>query len=213
MTDDEVPAFPQLRPSRAERAASAVLPVSGVVWTAAEVMHMAGLPALDPALASLGAAGHAYGGCARRGWSWRTAGWIAAAGAWVSLAAAQGPLAGWPYPALTGIWGIGSLIAWRMARGHPAVVQARDWRDARAGWLATCREWNLGGSHLLAHEYTRLGEAFDVDVAGTGRLASAIARSRTSPRAHRRVPWPSPIPRQRHGGAPRRTHPDLYPGP
>ena len=138
---------------------------------------MAGLPALDPALASLGAAGLAYGWCAHRGWSWRTAGWIAAAGGWVSLAAAQGPLTGWPYPALTGIWGIGSLIAWYMARRHPAVVRSRDWRDARAGWLATCREWNLGGSHLLAHEYTRLGEAFDVDVTGTGRLASAIARS------------------------------------
>jgi hypothetical protein len=50
--------------------------------------------------------------------------------------------------------------------------------------------WGLHGSHLLAHEPTRLGEEFTVDVSGTGKLSSAIARSDLPERiaTHRKIP-------------------------
>jgi hypothetical protein len=179
VTGEQERALPQLRRSRAERAASAVLPVSGAVYAAAEVMHLAGQPGgLDVAVGTTVAAALAYGVSARREKipSW-TAWAIAGCGGWMAAAADLGPVGHFPLSPLTWAWAGATAWAAYRARRHPSVIAAQDWRDARAGWLNDCRRWGLGGSHLLHHEFTRLGVRMIVDLSGTGERASAIARS------------------------------------
>jgi hypothetical protein len=179
VTGEQERALPQLRRSRAERAASAVLPVSGAVYAAAEVMHLAGQPGgLDVAVGTTVAAALAYGVSARREKipSW-TAWAIAGCGGWMAAAADLGPVGHFPLSPLTWAWAGATVWAAYRARRHPSVIAAQDWRDARAGWLNDCRRWGLGGSHLLHHEFTRLGERMIVDLSGTGKRASAIAHS------------------------------------
>ncbi len=60
---------------------------------------------------------------------------------------------------------------------HSAVKKARAWRAAKADWLSNAPRYGLFGSHLLHHEFTRLGERLRVDVTETGKLASSLAGS------------------------------------
>lgn len=171
MTDTADHAPPQLRREPAERAARALLPACAVVWTAAEIMSAVHAPWLDigmgaavlAALAGLKGARNAAKG-------------ILLAGAWTAAAVRLGPLAG-PglYCPLTWGWAVLSFCGWRWARSHPSVVSARDKREAQAGWLGRRHSLGMGGSHLLQHERTRLGERFIVDVKGTGKRASSLA--------------------------------------
>lgn len=170
------PQLPDLRPSRAERAAAKVLPAAGAVWTAGEILHLTGGHALDTGIGVTVAAAITYGLSGREkipAWSmWA----ISGAGAWLTAAAEIGPLHWWPYAPLT--WGGLAAAAWvrRWANRHPAVTSAREHRQARADWLAwRARRWGLGGSHLVKYETTRLGEAYEVDTKNTGKRASQLA--------------------------------------
>jgi len=173
---------PEIRRDAPERAVRAFLPACAGVWTAAEIMHAAGVSGVDIALSSLAVAGFAGLRASHntkdrkkaRRHARHVAAGFAAAGGWLALAARLGPLAG-PYCTLTLTWAGASLAGWLWLRRHEVVVAARDWRNARTDWLANCRRWGLGGSHLLHHEQTRLGEMMIVDVKGTGKRASAFA--------------------------------------
>jgi hypothetical protein len=168
-----------LRRAPAERAARAVLPVSGLVWGAAEIMHACAWPgSLDITLVAATGTAVAYGVAAKKGWTWRLPSWTAFGGAWMAFAVNAGPLAGWPYAPLTWGWGVTAVVAWKLAHRHEAVVEARENREARIGWLETAKRWGLSGSHLLDWEWTRLGERYVISSKGTGKRASAIAGGR-----------------------------------
>src|SRR5882724_4714632 len=167
--DAPVQAPPALRRKGAERAARAVLPACAGAWTAAEIMHVTGVPWLDISLGTAAAAGVAYGKGARGG-----AGWLLTAGAWSAAAARFGPLAG-PYLPVTDAWAVLSFCGWRWARSHPAVAAARDRRQASIDWLGKRDRWGLARTHLLDWEPTRLGERYVVDTRGSGRRASQVA--------------------------------------
>jgi hypothetical protein len=186
---------PALRRKPAERAARAVLPACAGTWTAAEIMHATGIPWLDIGLGTAAVAGVAYGKGARGG-----AGWLLAAGAWSALAAKLGPLAdpGLYYP-VTGAWAVLSFCGWRWARTHPAVVAARERRQASEDWLGKRDRWGLSRTHLLDWEPTRLGEKYTVDVRGSGRRASQIVHSDVAERiAEERMLPPSRVRLSRH---------------
>jgi hypothetical protein len=183
ITSDEAEAVraPEIRRDTPERAVRAFLPACAGIWTAAEIMHAAGVSGVDIALASLAVAGFAGLRASHntkdrkkaRKHARHVAAGFAAAGGWLALATRLGPLAG-PYCTLTLTWAGASLAGWLWLRRHEVVVAARDWRNARTDWLANCRRWGLGGSHLLHHEQTRLGEMMIADVTGTGKRASQI---------------------------------------
>ena len=171
MTDIAEHAPPRLRRAPAERAVRALLPACAGAWTAAEIMHACAVAPLDVGLSAAAAAALA-GVTGHRA----TAAGLLIAGAWSALAVRLGPLA-YPglYCPLTGAWAVLSFCGWRWARSHPSVVAARDKRNAQADWLGRRHRLGLGGSHLLHHERTRLGERMIVDVKGTGRRASSLA--------------------------------------
>jgi hypothetical protein len=184
---DDAPA--DLRRAPAERAARAMLPACGGVWTAAEIMHLAGVPWLDITLGTAAAAAIGYGNVRHRAegrsaemrararrHARHVAGGIMVTGAWAAAAARLGPLAG-PHCALTLTWAGISLAGWLWVRRHEVVTEARDWRNARADWLGTRRRWRLDRTFLLHREQTRLGEKLILDVSGSGKLASDIAAS------------------------------------
>lgn len=162
----------------AERLAAAVLPAAGMVWTAAETMHMTGfVPPSDIVWGTVTITAVAWGAVARGHGIPSVPWWLAAAGGWVAAADMLGPLAWWPAPLLTAAWIIYAFAASRFAYRHDAVTRARRWRQERAVWLARCHDWGLGGSHLLDFTETRLGELYEVSTTGTGRRASQIASS------------------------------------
>lgn len=171
--DAPAQASPALRRKPAERAARAVLPACAGFWTAAEIMHAAHTPWLYVGFGATAIAGVAYGKDARAG-----AGWLLAAGCWAALAAKLGPLTdpGLYYP-VTWSWAVLSFCGWRWARRHPAVVSAREKRQASMDWLGKRDRWGLKGTHLLDWEPTRLGEKYTVDTRGSGRRASQVAGS------------------------------------
>jgi hypothetical protein len=169
--------LPQLARTGAERAAASVLPAAMVTWTATEVMHMTGaVPVSDIVIGTVVLTAVSWGAAARdkripSSLPW----WLAVAGGWVTAGDVLGPLAWWPAPLLTAAWIVYAFLAARFAYSREAVTSAREWRDARAGWLARRHEWHLGGSHLLDFERTRLGELYTVGTRGTGRRASQLA--------------------------------------
>lgn len=193
--EDQERAMPDLKRSRLERAPRLVLPASAAMWTAGEILHLTGGHALEAGVAGVVASAVAYGASGRG----RIPGWVTGAVAgtscWLCAAAQFGPLHWWPEAPLT--WGaaVAALAVNRWARRHPAVTAAQQHREARAEWLAsTSRRWHLGGSHLLNREDTRLGEVYDIDTTGTGKLASQlplrtlpeqIAQERNLPTARR----------------------------
>jgi hypothetical protein len=189
--DAPVQAPPALRRKRPERVARAVLPACAGFWTAAEIMHATGSPALDIGLGAAAIAGVAYGRGARGG-----AGWLLAAGGWAAAAAKFGPLAG-PYLPLTDAWAVLSFCGWRWTRSHPAVVEAREKRQAAMDWLGKRDRWGLPRTNLLDWEKTRLGERYVIDVRGSGRRASQIANSDIAERIAEHQPSPLPPSRVR----------------
>jgi hypothetical protein len=169
-----------LRPTAAERAAAAVLPACGAVWTAAEILHWAGHhpSGLWMGGATAFAAAVSWGASSRWNVPRQLPAWIAIAGGWFSAAVAAGPLAGLPHPPLTIAAAVIALVARSRANRHEAVTAARDWRAQRADWLGKSHEWGLGRTHLLDYEETRLGERYEIDTRGTGKRASAFAGNR-----------------------------------
>jgi len=176
-----------LRHAPAERIPPVAAPV---VWTAAEIVHAAGVPALIPGAATVAAAALADRigerrqrrdpGTARLGGA-ELAAVTGATGAWVTASAMWGPLAG-PFDLLSVAYLAGACGGYWWLRSHKALKDARARRDAAAGWEDRKADWHrlaprlgLGGSHLLAETKTLLGEERLIDVRGTGRRASQIA--------------------------------------
>ena len=150
------------------------LPAAAVLWTAAELMHAGHLPVADISIPSLIATSVTFGMLRGKEHGGLLTGTLAAAGAWLTLGDWAGPMSG-PYWPLSVAYACAALGGYWRLRGHEAVAAAREWRRARADWLWQAPEYGLHGSHLLAHEQTRLGEAMEVDVTGTGRRASHYA--------------------------------------
>ncbi len=186
------------RHAPAERVPPAVVPV---VWTAAEIMHAAGVSGLVPGAAALAAAGIAYGageGHARdadeehpRLRGAELAAVTGAAGAWVTAATIWGPLAG-PYDPLSIAYGAGAAIGYWWLRRHEAIRAARRRRDEAAAaaaeaaereaeWTARKAEWHrlaarvgLRGSHLLHLDPNNNGEEWQIDTYSARQLASQV---------------------------------------
>jgi hypothetical protein len=165
------------------------LPAIPAVWTAAEVLHLASLPGMYPGMASVAAAGVAYGAGERRARDpeharmrgAEVAAITASVGAWLTAGTVWGPLAG-PDHLLTIVYALGAGGGYWWARRHDALRAARARRDAAAEWRARKAAWHalaprlgLQGSHLLSEETTLLGDTRLIDVRGTGRRASQLA--------------------------------------
>jgi biotin operon repressor len=199
MTEPAPEQVPEIGRDAPERLARAFMPACAGLATTAEVMHLTGWPGpTGVAFATLGIAGLTY---ASRIQAWnhqrngRTharhvlAG-MSAAGGWLTTASAAGPLGG-PDHLLAATWAAGTLGGYWWLRRHELVTAARDWREARQDWFTTRREWGLPGSHLLSHEQTRLGEAWEVAVKG----ASRIVRSGIAERIAESLDPPLPVSR------------------
>jgi hypothetical protein len=199
--DDELPQPQQEAESALSRfarwvahapAERAPLPAIPAAWAAAEVLHLAAVPAMYPAMGTLAAAGLAYGiasrgqdGEAERLSPAEVAGITAAAGGWLALGDAAGPLAGGFPPWLTMGYLAVSACGYCWLRTHSATRAARARRDAEAerlaaelaaktGWHRLAPLLGLAGSHLLSAEDTLLGETWLIDTRGTGKLASQV---------------------------------------
>ena len=147
-----------------------IAPVAAAALGGAAVMHATHVSWHDPAVTAAFACAATYFTRARP-----CAGAVAAAGAWVASATAAGVLAG-PDHAMVWTWTALTVAGLAAARMHPAVRDARDRRAARMEWLHDADKHDLRGSHLLGYETTRLGDRRVIDVTGTGKLASAVAR-------------------------------------
>ena len=165
------------------------LPAIPAVWTAAEIFHAAGMPALVPGVATATtalAAGWIGDRRARDPEHARMRGAEIAAvtaitGGWLTAATAWGPLAG-PFDLLTLAYLAGTGGGYWWLRSHDALRAARARRDAAAAWKARKAAWHalaprlgLQGSHLLSEEETLLGDTRLIDVRGTGKRASHLA--------------------------------------
>jgi hypothetical protein len=159
----------------AERAS---LPASGVLWTAAEILHAAHIAPMEVGLAAAAVAGITYGKVKGSKHGAAVAAGVSLTGAWLTIATDAGPL-GWQwhgFPGLSMAWLAGSVIGYIALRRHERIAAAREWRNAREDWLRhRAPAWGLHGSHLLEHEFTRLGEAWTADVTGTGKHASSLS--------------------------------------
>ena len=164
------------------------LPAIPAVWTAAEIMHAAGVPGGWPGAATVAAV---LGG----GWlgernsrdpgrarlrGAEVAAVTGTVGAWVTAATAWGPLAGPDHlMTLTYLAGTGGGYWW--LRRHEAVREARARRDEAAAWREQKTAWHrlapllgLHGSHLLEYDETLLGDTMLIDTRGTGKRASQV---------------------------------------
>jgi MFS family permease len=127
----------------------APLPAIPVIWTAAEILHAAGVQATVPAVA---AAVAALGG----GWlgdrrardperarlrGAEVAAVTGAVGGWVTAATAWGPLAG-PDHLMTLAYLAGTGGGYWWLRRHDAVRAARARRDAAAAWTQRKTDWH-----------------------------------------------------------------------
>jgi Homeodomain-like domain len=164
------------------------LPAIPSVWTAAEILHAAGVGAVYPGAATaLAVLGGGWLGERRardpararlRGAELAAA--TGACGAWLTAATAWGPLAG-PDHLMSLAYAAGAGGGYWWLRRHEAVRAARARRDEAAAWTARKSGWHrlapllgLRGSHLLEHDDTLLGDTMLIDVRGTGRRASSI---------------------------------------
>lgn len=165
------------------------LPMIPAVWTAAEIFHATGMPALIPGVATATtalAAGWIGDRRARDPEHARMRGAEIAAvtaitGGWLTAATAWGPLAG-PFDLLTLAYLAASGGGYWWLRSHEALKGARARRDAAAAWKARKAAWHalaprlgLQGSHLLSEDETLLGETRLIDTRGTGKRASQLA--------------------------------------
>lgn len=167
----------------------APLPAIPAVWTATEILHLAGTPALYPGVAT--AAAVLATGWLRRGESEHPrlaaaelAATTGAVGAWVTIADAAGPLAGgFPFLLTLG-WLAGTGGGYWWLRRHEAVRAARQRRDDAVTWAERKAEWHaiahlvgLGGYHLQKITPTELGEDLLIVTAPGGTRASGVARN------------------------------------
>lgn len=199
MTEPVPEQVPEIGRDAPERLARAFMPACAGLATTAEVMHLTGWPGpTGIALGTLGIAGLTYASRIQS-WSHRKNGraharhvlaGMTAAGGWLTAASVAGPL-GAPDHLLAATWAAGTLGGYWWLRRHELVTAARDWREARQDWFVTRREWGLPASHLLSHEQTRLGEAWEVAVKG----ASRIARSDIAERIAENLDPPLPVSR------------------
>jgi hypothetical protein len=191
---EDAPEAPEISRDAPERLVRAFLPACGVLGVTAEAMHLASWPGpTGIAFGTLGIAGLTYASRIQS-WSHRKNGrtharhvlaGLSLAGGWLTAASVPGPLGG-PDHLLAATWAAGTLGGYWWLRRHELVTTARDWRGARQDWLVTRRAWGLPASHLLAHEQTRLGEAWEIAVKGASRIvrgdiAERIAESLDPP--------------------------------
>ena len=179
-----------VRHAPAERAPAAAIPL---VWLAAVVMHLLGVPGLYPGGATVLAAALAGWAAERRAAASEhpamTAAEVAAVaagiGGWVTAADIFGPLAGHP-PWLTLAYLAGSAAGYWWLRRHHAVRAARArrdkaaadaaaWRAKKAWWHSVAHRIGLGRFHLQEATPTNLGEELLVVTSPDGDLASRIA--------------------------------------
>lgn len=172
----------------------APLPAIPAAWTAAEILHLAAVPALYPAAGAVAAAGLAYGLAARGGEDDGTEKFspaeaailTGALGGWLALGDAAGPLAGGIPPWITLGYLAAAGCAWCWLKMHPATKDARARKEAaelaaqldiarKTAWHQFAALIGLRGSHLLAFEETYLGDRRLVDTRGTGKRASSLA--------------------------------------
>jgi hypothetical protein len=188
-----------VRHAPAERGPLLAMPA---VWTAAEIMHAAGVAGWGPGLATVVAASIAYGTGERRvrrsehpaleGAELAAA--IGVPGAWLTAATVTGPLWG-RYDLMTTVFYTGiTLGGYRWLRRREALQAARGRREAAAreaarlaaeaaAWLAKKAEWHrlapkvgLQGSDLLqAQENQNDSETWLIDTYGAGQLADHVS--------------------------------------
>ncbi len=197
LVSDSVPRRAErwLRHAPAERVPPAAVPV---VWTAAEIMHAAGVSGMVSGAAAIAAAGTAYGigeGRAKKAdeehprlRGAELAALTGAAGAWVTAATVWGPLAG-PWDALTSGGLLAAAAGYWWLRRHEAVQAARRRRDAAAAeaaareaeWTARKAAWHrlaalvgVRGSHLLHVDPNNNGEEWQIDTYSARQLASQV---------------------------------------
>ena len=168
------------------------LPAIPVVWSAAEILHAAGMPGLYPGVATVAAAGIAFGVGERRhdpGARYpRMRGAEVAAvtgltGAWLTAGTIFGPLAG-PDHLLSIVYGVGTVGGYWWLRHHEAVRGARQRRADLAAELADRREWHqilhrigLDGWHVQERRETLIGEERLITTSPENGLARRIAAS------------------------------------
>ena len=165
------------------------LPLIPALWTAAEIMHAAGVRGLfvgGAAAIATAVAGWIGERRARSAEHPHLAGAevaavTAATGAWVTAGTELGPLAG-PDHLLSVLYLAASGGGYWWLRRHDAVRAARARRDEAAGWQARKTAWHrlapllgLTGSHLLKHGETLLGDEMLIDTRGTGKRASQVS--------------------------------------
>jgi hypothetical protein len=165
------------------------LPAIPVVWTAAEIMHTAGVSGLYPGMATAAAVlgggwlgeRHARDPHQARMRGAEVAAVTGAVGSWMTAATAWGALAG-PDHLMSLAYLAGAAGGYWWLRRHDAVRAARARRDEAAAWRERKTAWHrlaprlgLRGSHLLAYEETLLGDTTLIDTRGTGKRASQVS--------------------------------------
>jgi hypothetical protein len=192
-----------VRHAPAERVPLLAVPA---VWTAAEIMHAAGVAGYDPGLATVVAASIAYGTGERRarrsahpaleGAALAAA--IGVPGAWLTAATITGPLWGRFDLMTTVFYSAVTVGGYGWLRRRDAVRAARARRDAAAeqaarlaaeaaAWLVKKAEWHrlapkvgLQGSDLLqAQENQNDSETWLIDTYGAGRQLASQVHCRT----------------------------------
>ncbi len=165
------------------------LPLIPAIWTAAEIMHAAGVrgfyvgvvSALATAVAGWMGERRSKNAEHKRLAGIEVAAVTAAAGTWVTAGAELGPLAG-PDHLLSvlylaasggGYWGLRRHDAVRAARARRA--EAAAWEARKTAWHRLAAALGLTGSHLLEYEETLLGETMLIDTRSTGKRASQIS--------------------------------------
>jgi hypothetical protein len=175
-------------PTSTGREARRVWKAAAVAWTAAEIMHVTGLPGHDIVVATLvfesvtllaGSAGRKDKRTGERRNHMAGARRLAVGGlitgAWVAWTAGQpGGVLGGPFgvPSLTMLWALTTAVAWWWVHHLPSAVYARQWQAEKTAWQHRAASWDMHGALLLNHWDTRVGEAWLFDVNGTGKKAS-----------------------------------------
>ena len=164
------------------------LPAVPVVWTAAEILHLAGVSGVYPGAVTAAAAlaggwradRNSHGSEHPRLRGAEVAATTGAVGAWFTAATAWGPLAG-PDHLMTLAYLAGAGGGYWWLCHHEAVRAARARRDEAAAWREQKAAWHrlapllgLHGSHLLEYSETLLGDTTLIDTRGTGKRASQV---------------------------------------
>lgn len=168
------------------------LPMIPGVWTAAEILHLTGIPGFIPGAATVAGA--------------LAAGWIGerrqdpdakyprmrgaemaavtgVTGGWLTAATTIGPLAGSP-PLLSILYGLGSVGGYWWLRHHEAILGARRKRADLADEIADRAQWHqilhrigLSGWHVQERTETLIGEERLITTSPENALASHIAKA------------------------------------